>query len=284
MSFILDALRKSEAHRRAGETPRFDDDYSASTSLGRSDRFKLIRGALIAAILVTVVTAGVLVVRPDLLDRSAVVDAGDRFDETAQIQPLEPERSDFSPPAQPQVDESAPTSIAQSIEDDEVLEDAAESARSQEDRRRDRRTAPERTTAREAPQREHVVADQSQALAEIERQIQEQMNRQEEDPGPAVRTRAPAPATTREQESEPWRPDAAEYVRVWELPLAVRRNLPELKLTIHVFSPQQDTRFVLINGERYVPGDQIGTDTLLVDIRREGAVVDFREHRFLLEP
>jgi len=66
--------------------------------------------------------------------------------------------------------------------------------------------------------------------------------------------------------------------------LSVRRSLPDLKLSIHVFSAEEDGRFVLINGERYVPGDQLSDGARLVDIRREGAIVDFREHRFLLEP
>ena len=75
----------------------------------------------------------------------------------------------------------------------------------------------------------------------------------------------------------------AEYVQSWELPLSVRRNLPELYLSIHVFSPNEAERFVLINGERYRSGDSIG-EVEIVGINRDGAIVDFRSHRFLLAP
>ncbi len=73
-------------------------------------------------------------------------------------------------------------------------------------------------------------------------------------------------------------------MRAWELPLSIRRNLPALNLSIHVFSEQAEERFVLINGVRYIIGDELPEGARLVDIRREGAIVDYRDYRFLLEP
>ncbi|OAB56809.1 hypothetical protein AY599_06475 [Leptolyngbya valderiana BDU 20041] len=98
-----------------------------------------------------------------------------------------------------------------------------------------------------------------------------------------------APAVTLDESAgladEPdWTPEAAEYIRAWELPLSVRRSLPALTLNIHVFSDLPEERFVLINGERYVSGDELVDGAQLVDIRREGAIVDYRDYRFLLEP
>jgi general secretion pathway protein B len=87
-----------------------------------------------------------------------------------------------------------------------------------------------------------------------------------------------------EQQEAQWAPQAAEYVRAWELPLSIRRSLPAMTLNIHVFSELPEERFVLINGERYVSGDELVDGAQLVDIRREGAVVDYRDYRFLLEP
>lgn len=86
------------------------------------------------------------------------------------------------------------------------------------------------------------------------------------------------------QDAVDWSPERAEYLRVWELPLSIRRNLPALSLTIHVFSERPEERFVLINGERFISGEELGEGVRLVDIRREGALVDYRDYRFLLEP
>lgn len=92
----------------------------------------------------------------------------------------------------------------------------------------------------------------------------------------SVRRRAP--------QTEPASPGGvAEYVHAWELPLSVRRSIPELKLNIHVYAPEEERRFVLINGTRYGVGDSVD-GAQIVAIRPEGAVMDFQSHRFLLEP
>lgn len=101
-----------------------------------------------------------------------------------------------------------------------------------------------------------------------------------------ARVMTPVPATGPEADAEAptWTPAAPEYVRVWELPLSVRRNLPDLQLNIHVFAEEPRERFVLVNGERFRTGDTLADGVRLVEIRREGAIVDFRDYRFLLDP
>lgn len=95
---------------------------------------------------------------------------------------------------------------------------------------------------------------------------------------------APTVPIEPEPSDEPWAPQAPEYVRVWELPLSVRRNLPDLTLNIHVYSDEPRQRFVLVNGERFRTGDALADGVRLVEIRREGAILDFRDYRFLLDP
>ena len=86
-----------------------------------------------------------------------------------------------------------------------------------------------------------------------------------------------------EPETERFRPRAPEYVNRWDLPTAIRQDLPELRLSIHVFSANPTERFVLVNGERWVEGDEVAPGVRLHEIRREGAVMEFREYRFLVE-
>lgn len=67
---------------------------------------------------------------------------------------------------------------------------------------------------------------------------------------------------------------------IWELPYATRRELPEIKLSMHVYADQPGQRFVIINGDRHVEGDEIdGLD--LVEIRRDGVVFEHEGVRFL---
>ncbi|HEY7906995.1 MAG TPA: general secretion pathway protein GspB [Wenzhouxiangella sp.] len=82
--------------------------------------------------------------------------------------------------------------------------------------------------------------------------------------------------------SEPWRPQAADYLYQWELPLSVRQSLPPLNLLVHVYSEKPQERFVLINGTRFREGDELSPGVRLAEIRPQGALVDFRDYRFLL--
>ena len=58
---------------------------------------------------------------------------------------------------------------------------------------------------------------------------------------PAKRTPPTAPAPV---------PAANPIQMIWELPLAVRRDLPELTVTMHVFAIAPENRFVILNGDR----------------------------------
>ncbi len=79
-----------------------------------------------------------------------------------------------------------------------------------------------------------------------------------------------------------WQPEAPDYLYQWELPLSVRESLPALNLVVHVYSKKPEDRFVLINGTRFREGDELSQGARLAEIRPEGALVDFRDYRFLV--
>lgn len=68
----------------------------------------------------------------------------------------------------------------------------------------------------------------------------------------------------------------------WELPLNVRKDLPALKLTMHVYSNEPKQRFVVLNGNRQVEGDDLGAEVKLSEIRADGVVLEFHGQRFLV--
>lgn len=67
---------------------------------------------------------------------------------------------------------------------------------------------------------------------------------------------------------------------IWELPYATRREIPEIKLSMHVYADLPAQRFVIINNDRQVEGDEVG-DLKLIEIRRDGVVFDYEGERFL---
>ena len=94
---------------------------------------------------------------------------------------------------------------------------------------------------------------------------------------------APAPAVdaqTQKGDSAPVVQPGAGPKLIWELPYAQRREMPEIKLSMHVFAAEPANRFVIINGNRQVEGDEIES-LRLIEIRSDGIVFEHQGQRFL---
>ncbi|MBL8300419.1 MAG: general secretion pathway protein GspB [Rhodanobacteraceae bacterium] len=68
----------------------------------------------------------------------------------------------------------------------------------------------------------------------------------------------------------------------WQLPYNVRKELPELKMSMHVYSATPTQRFVVLNGNRQVEGDEIGGEVHVAEIRTDGVVLSYHGQRFLV--
>jgi general secretion pathway protein B len=64
--------------------------------------------------------------------------------------------------------------------------------------------------------------------------------------------------------------------------LTARGGLPELKLELHVYSSKPPERFVFVNGSRYREGDTTREGAQVEEITRDGVVMNLRGNRFLL--
>lgn len=292
MSYILDALRKSDAQRRLGQSPDLSN-AAAPASPGRSHRPGRVLAIVLISLLVIAVPAALWFGGP-LQGWVAGLDRGSESvpapSDPEMVVALVDERE--SPESGAEQDRVA---AASEERDEPAVEQPAAVDRRSPARppvNVASRPAPQRAVdvPRPAPQREFDVPA---APVERERMVETAEEAQrliEEAQRETERRRSPAPSAAAEPaasvqtEPETWAPERSDYVRRWELPLAIRRDLPELSLSIHVFSAQPQSRFVLINGERRLEGDDLGQGARLLEIRREGALVEFRDYRFLLEP
>jgi len=88
----------------------------------------------------------------------------------------------------------------------------------------------------------------------------------------AAQMAAPKPELPQEQ-----------ILTVHQLSYSMRKDLPKLDLSMHVFSPVAAERFVVLNGKRFqLDSPAPGPDLNLVDIVSDGVVLEFRGQRFLL--
>jgi hypothetical protein len=93
----------------------------------------------------------------------------------------------------------------------------------------------------------------------------------------AEQVRAPvAPATP---VSTPGKADVP-FLR--SLPDELRRSLPEMTVTIHVYTPEESRRLLYINNREYHKGDYLG-GVLIEDVLPDGVLANYHGVRFKLE-
>ena len=101
------------------------------------------------------------------------------------------------------------------------------------------------------------------------------------DKQPATRKETPLESVGVVKE-EP-RPRELEPISYWELPDAIRADVPEIKFSVLVYAKNPADRFVLINGQRLVEGDSPQPGLIVKEIRRDGVIFSYRLYQFLVE-
>jgi general secretion pathway protein B len=94
-------------------------------------------------------------------------------------------------------------------------------------------------------------------------------------PPPIIQASAPA-----DIETPPASADA--LLSIADLSPAERAGLPALKVSMHVYAEQPGDRFMIVDGARVGEGARIGDRIVLVQIRRDGGVLDIGGRRMLL--
>jgi len=72
-------------------------------------------------------------------------------------------------------------------------------------------------------------------------------------------------------------------ISFWELPDAVRDDIPELRFSVLVYADKPTDRFVLVNGQRLHEGDSYQPGLIVDEIRRDGVIFSYRLYRILVE-
>lgn len=71
-------------------------------------------------------------------------------------------------------------------------------------------------------------------------------------------------------------------VRLNALPSEIKKTLPVLKMSVHYYSPDKQSRFATINDRTLHEGETLGEGLRVVEINPDGAVLFYKGHRFLL--
>jgi general secretion pathway protein B len=99
--------------------------------------------------------------------------------------------------------------------------------------------------------------------------------------GAKIPAAASPPADPKPATPAPPAPVAASHLPLYyELPYELRKDLPALVVSMHVYAEQPAQRFVIVDGDRKAEGDTLKDGIALREIRSDGLVLEFRGQRF----
>lgn len=281
MSILLDALKRSEEQRQLGKAP----DIHASAGAGPVQRSARQRRVIVLLVVVGAVALAWFGWRQFQSPESEDVSAGETVSVAAEPISSEPDAAPDSPsPAQPQSRDSAPLEVASQRTPVESLPaesggTRADGAAAASDLEPRRARVNESFTAFEAAQQAADESQDSPVLAATAPSTSAPLPEQAETQTPGSPTEQAAPAAR----SAGAEPRTTEPISYWALPQGIRDSLPDLRITVLVYSERPKDRFVLVGGQRLVEKDQYQEGIVLEEIRREGAVFLYRNYRFLVE-
>ncbi len=135
--------------------------------------------------------------------------------------------------------------------------------------------------------------EQQKALQALQKPIKSQETKQQETTKPSVPERASkqTPEVTLKTPNtsgvlipskEPTAIVEQKYQFAYQLPFSIRKDIPQLKLNIHVFDKETENRVAIINGVRFAIDDMIDDVVLVKDIVPEGVLLEFNNRVFLV--
>jgi len=261
MSLILDALKKAEQDRHAGQAPVIDEMLVRRTPVARrresdAQQIVLMAGA-IAALLFAI--AGITYwlwpsstpAAATATEATAAAAATVAADNEPALR-IDPER--LEAPVADVPEEPVPsgdTGAADAMTMDELDGELPPGASSK-------------------PSRQTAVEPAPPAVSE-----------QAPESAPEAPAPAPAPVVAAAPPSPP--PVEASVRPLKEMPPAFRSEFPKLVVDVHVYNDNPLRRFVLINGKKYRETDTLLDGPRVVEITPDGVIVEHRGSRVLVQ-
>lgn len=325
MSYILEALKKSQQERELGEVPTLADaPYPAAGKAGRGAYWSIVAVALamLATLIALYAAFGERLLSAGGSSPSMAEATGETTPESRPAVPI-PVPAVTAPevaasvsggtrsgqPPQPYQAPATPAATAAASDGERRPEQRqkpapapVKAAKTAAPPRRTAATGPA-VAATPAPGRQlppsppKVPPELLREVRRFEEQLRQQKpldDRRTTDPArtaappgppPAPGAAEPEPAPVEEparRVQAPPAPPPAGMVppRRSDLPEALQQAIPELRLTVHVYSAAPEQRFVIINSRKMREGDRSREDLRLEEVTPDGVILEYRGQRF----
>ncbi len=284
MSFLLDALRKSEKQRRLGDVPNIHSATETESRSPRNPGLKAIFLPLLAAFL-GLAWFGWLWYAP--LEEAAVTQpspqrtSGINTDNTgggdsARIVPEIPRHPDTNTAQKPgRTAVERYSGPASSGSDNSESGNQGEPAKTS----RELRTAADPPVLGESNTPMIPVTTVSGEVETLEGLATQGLAMEASVMNGSASMATISVQAQAENAKQEFRPGVISY---WQLPESLRQQLRTFRISVIVFANRPQDRFILLNGVRLIEGDEPQPGLVLEEIRREGAVFSYRLYQFLV--
>jgi len=264
MSYILEALRKSQQERELGHVPTLDTSVSLSEAEGARPSLWILSALILAALAVVIALYSALrgAPQPQALQTATTVaeSAGTRASDKAEEGPTagtQPTSATAAPPRRPVGTPPQEAPAEPEALDPSVVMEAPVATPPQRPGRKTR-VAAEPSTTQARGQEGVVPPDLIADIEAFKREVRAEQS------GAIDATKAKDKVSLRDL----------------RLPRDVRKRLPEFVMSAHIYDKEPSKRFVLINGLKTREGEEsregIGVEQILPD----GALLSFDGHEF----
>lgn len=277
MSFILDALKKSEAERQLGEVPSLQSGSPVPAPQQRN-RFWLL--PLLGVVLVAIIVAwfwglpgtnGVASSLNQPVTNNTASTPGSLVNQAqselklprTELSPL----TDYTPPVLISADTEGLNSATAATLNSNSLNTTTESVPSE--------GLPVTSVTTAASEQQRVARLQKQRAAELA---------EDQALVAAVEQRLASERAAKAKIEKPIvQKNRTNTVSLNELPASVRAEIPDIKITMQVYSEDPAARFAIINGKRYKQTEQVADKVFLEQILRQGIILKFRQYLILID-
>ena len=261
MSYILDALRRSDQDRKKGDVPDLQSQPDAFVRPS-SASFKSDRKNILLWLLLIVVALQLLWILPAPIN----TDNGEPSIPETEASLDSPLPTDIVPmvPKEATQQEQLSSDDLRLDELKDVQLDISPVDKAEVDipRTPEAELSDDRSIDSQAPttRQSEVVAESAQDSTQSAPQVSDSI----------PSTDSPA------SEADPY--EGIPHQR--QLPYELQSSLPELSISVHIYSATPSSRLARINGKIYQEGDSINNDLRLEEITRDGLIMSIRNERF----
>ena len=260
MSILLEALRKSEKNQQVHEAPTIHSDDQAGTASE-----SLPSGPLALMLVVALFLSGWFVWRQ-----------------------YQPPAGSYQPPVT--LDANRTQAVPEPVKNDKQDDQTAPPGPISNNSAGQSRTPVESYQPPESSAAETTNVVQNPTEGEAGELVEDTPVNRPARPGQMAGANLPAPTSESAVSNEPTETKPEKYhpgepapLSYWDLPDAVRAEVPVIKFSVLVYAANPADRFVLINGQRLSEGDSAQPGLVVEEIQREGVLFSYRLYRFLVK-